>query len=366
MKSFRFRLPILNFSLLLLLGIALPNYHANAAEEHADHAHDEHGHEAEEHQKEKEHEEEAGHDHAEHAKEPAAEKAESEHGEEKGDEHGHGHEEGPTDRTELQPAVMQSSGITLATAGSAHIAHTVALTGRVTLNQNASAVVRARFPGLVQAVYKSQGDTVTAGETMALVESNEGLQRYPLKSPIAGTVLSRDTQVGDVAGDAPLFTVADIRELWVELYVFPQDVGKVAVGQALRVKSSECEKRQDTTITSVLPLTNAATQTVLARAVIRNLDNHWLPGMMIQGELVTEEKEARVAVNNAALQRMEGKDVVFVQEGDAYAMRPVTVGLSDGERTEIVDGLKAGERYVNAGSFTVKADIGKSSAAHEH
>ena len=82
--------------------------------------------------------------------------------------------------------------------------------------------------------------------------------------------------------------------------------------------------------------------------------------------MVTEEKEARVAVNNAALQRMEGKDVVFVQEGDAYAMRPVTVGLSDGERTEIVDGLKAGERYVNAGSFTVKADIGKSSAAHEH
>ncbi|MBK8289322.1 MAG: hypothetical protein IPK95_12430 [Cellvibrionales bacterium] len=131
-------------------------------------------------------------------------------------------------------------------------------------------------------------------------------------------------------------------------------------------KSSEYEKRRGLPEASVLPLTNAATQTVLARAVIRNLDNHWLPGMMIQGELVTEEKEARVAVNNAALQRMEGKDVVFVQEGDAYAMRPVTVGLSDGERTEIVDGLKAGERYVNAGSFTVKADIGKSSAAHEH
>jgi cobalt-zinc-cadmium efflux system membrane fusion protein len=236
----------------------------------------------------------------------------------------------------------------------------------VTLNQNASAVVRARFPGVVQAVYKSQGDAVTAGETMALVESNEGLQRYPLKSPIAGTVLSRDTQVGDVAGDAPLFTVADIRELWVELYVFPQDVGKVAVGQALHVKSGECEERQDTTITSVLPLTNAATQTVLARAVVRNLDNHWLPGMMIQGELVTAEKEALVAVNNTALQRMEGKDVVFVQEGNAYVMRPVTTGLRDDEYIEIVDGLKAGERYVNEGSFTVKADIGKSSAEHEH
>ena len=366
MKKFGSTPHLLNCVFAVMLGLALPNGYANAAEDHADHAHDEHGHEAEEHQKEKEHEEEAGHDHAEHAKEPAAEKAESEHGEEKGDEHGHGHEEGPTDRTELQPAVMQSSGITLATAGSAHIAHTVALTGRVTLNQNASAVVRARFPGLVQAVYKSQGDTVTAGETMALVESNEGLQRYPLKSPIAGTVLSRDTQVGDVAGDAPLFTVADIRELWVELYVFPQDVGKVAVGQMLRVKSSECEERQETAITSVLPLTNAATQTVLARAVIRNLDNHWLPGMMIQGELATAEKEARVAVNNAALQRMEGKDVVFVQEGDAYVMRPVTTGLRDSERTEIVAGLKAGERYVNEGSFTVKADIGKSSAEHEH
>jgi cobalt-zinc-cadmium efflux system membrane fusion protein len=366
MKNIRFTPQLLNIALVMLLGIGLPISYANAAEDHADHAHDEHGHE------EKQHDEEPEHDHAaeagdkDHSDHNAEQGSEEKHEEEEGHDHGHDHEEGPTDRTELEPAVMQSSGITVATASSSHIAHTVALTGRVTLNQNTSAVVRARFPGVVQAVYKSQGDTVTAGEVMALVESNEGLQRYPLKSPIAGTVLSRETLVGDVAGDAPLFTVADIRELWVELYVFPQDVGKVAVGQALRVSSSECDDQQETTISHVLPVTNAATQTVLARAVIRNLDNHWLPGMMIHGELVTAKKAVHVAVNNTAIQRMEGKDVVFVQEGNAYVMRPVTAGLRDSERTEIVEGLKAGERYVNEGSFIVKADIGKSSAEHEH
>jgi hypothetical protein len=86
MKTFRFTPQIVNLTLVVLLGIAMPNCHVNAAEDHADHAHDEHGHEAEEHKKEKEHghkekedghEEEAKHDHADHAKEPEAQPGKS-------------------------------------------------------------------------------------------------------------------------------------------------------------------------------------------------------------------------------------------------------------------------------------------------
>jgi cobalt-zinc-cadmium efflux system membrane fusion protein len=63
---------------------------------------------------------------------------------------------------------------------------------------------------------------------------------------------------------------------------------------------------------------------------------------------------------------MEGKNVVFVQEGDRYETRPIRIGASDNKWTEVLDGLKVGERYVSERSFQIKADIGKAGAAHEH
>lgn len=355
--------------LLCLLGVTTADItiaheaeHDHAEAEHAGHDHGESQHKDSTREEHDDNEKRREHGEGEHG--------EGEHGEHEAEhgkhEHGHSHDAEPTDRSTLAPDVATSSGITTAPAGPAHIAHSITLTGLVTLNPNTSAAISARFPGVVQAVYKSPGDTVAAGDVVATVESNENLQRYPVKSPIAGTVLSRNAQAGDVTGGAPLFTVADTSTLWVEWYVFPQDIAQVAVGQTLHIKSQLCEKTQDTRIINLLPTTNANTQTVLARTEVRNLDNHWLPGTMVYGELITDEKAAAVTVNNAALQRMEGRDVVFVKVGNDYVMRPVTTGLRDDQHTEIVDGLAAGEQYVNTGSFIVKADIGKSTAEHEH
>ena len=69
----------------------------------------------------------------------------------------------------------------------------------------------------------------------------------------------------------------------------------------------------------------------------------------------------------SALQLDEGgRDVVYVREGDRYRERAVTLGRRDGRRVEVTAGLEAGENVVIAQSFLVKADIGKSAAAHEH
>ena len=57
---------------------------------------------------------------------------------------------------------------------------------------------------------------------------------------------------------------------------------------------------------------------------------------------------------------------MFIQSGDAYEARPVTVGLSDTRYTEIISGISPGARYVSNNSYLIKADIGKSGAAHNH
>ena len=73
-----------------------------------------------------------------------------------------------------------------------------------------------------------------------------------------------------------------------------------------------------------------------------------------------------VAVSVDALQRLRDWDVVFIAAGDVFEAQPVELGRRDATHVEIVSGLAAGQRYVAAGSFVLKADVGKSGATHDH
>jgi len=67
---------------------------------------------------------------------------------------------------------------------------------------------------------------------------------------------------------------------------------------------------------------------------------------------------------------LEGKPVVFVEEEGAFEARLVGLGRAGFSSkvpvVEIVHGLKTGERYVIKGAFTLKAELGKGAAGHDH
>jgi cobalt-zinc-cadmium efflux system membrane fusion protein len=344
-----------------------------AAENHAYADKDEHGH-GDEHKDdhaesgdhghgdkdEHAHGDEHGHDHAE------AKPAVEEHGE--ADEHGHGGEEGGHDEgSKISDNAVKNLNIEILQAGSAMVQETVSVSGRVTLNQNTTAQVKARFPGVIRSVVKEPGEVVKAGDTLATVESNDSLQVYAVKSPVSGTIITRNANVGELAADTPLFVVADLSKLWAELFIFSKDGERLKAGQKVRIQCLDDPINTDTTIALVLPTAEASSQTVVARAVIENADNHWRSGMNIRADVVLSEKEAPLAVKTEAIQRMEGNTVVFVREdGGTYKAQPVETGMSDGTWTEIRSGLTAGQHYVAKNSFVVKADIGKAGAEHAH
>lgn len=279
--------------------------------------------------------------------------------------HGAEGEHAATDSTEISAEAAQKAGIVAEAAGAGVVHETITLTGRITLNQNTTAQVKARFPGIVRDVKKGQGELVKVGDVLATVESNDSLQVYPVKSPINGVVLARNTNIGDVAGEAALFTVANVSDVWAEFHVFPRDIDRIKNGQQVTVTSFEGHHTGQAPITVVLPMAEASSQTVVARVVLPNEEGLWHSGMTVRGDVAINEKQVPLAVKTSALQRMEGKTVVFVQDGERYAMRPIKTGLSDSEMTEIREGLKAGEHYVTGNSFMIKADIGKAGAEHE-
>ena len=290
------------------------------------------------------------------------------HGDEQGHEEG-GHEEGgheETDSTKIQTEAAANAGIEALKAGPASVHESLTLTGRITLNENTTTLVKARFPGIVREVHKGLGESVAKGDVLAKVESNDSLQVYSVVAPSGGIIIERHTSVGDVSDDEHMFVIADLTNVWAEFHVFPRDLSKVKRDQKLHIKSVDGNFQTEATIASLLPVAEASSQTVIARVTIPNPDEQWRSGMTVRGEVILNEREVPVAVSTAAIQRSEGSAVVFVKEGETYTARKVELGMADDEWTEIRSGLTAGEEYVAKNSFTVKADIGKAGAEHSH
>ncbi len=277
-----------------------------------------------------------------------------------------GHEHAPSDQTTIPAKAAERSGIVVAAVGPGVIAKTVRLPGVIEARQGAIAKVSARFPGAIRAVSVNVGDTVRAGQRLATVESNASLSSYAITTPIAGTVMRRDAEIGGLAGDAPLFEVADLSQVWVDLHLFGRDAQQVRVGADVLVERIVDGVHSKARIALVLPSADADSQSLTARAVLANADGLWRPGMAVQADVTIGSTEAVVRVPLSALQRMEGRDVVFVRDAETYTAEPVTLGARDSEWVEVRKGLAAGDEVVVEQSFLIKADLGKAGAEHEH
>jgi len=274
-------------------------------------------------------------------------------------------------RTKISDAAAQEANVKTEIADAGTIAQYAHLTGKITLNRNTTSDIRARFPGIVKAVKTTWGEQVKKGQVLAMIESNESLKIYPVTAPIDGMILARNTNVGDVAGDNALFTIADLSEVWAEFHVFPSDLAAVKQDQVVHVQtlgSVKKEQSQSTkaSISMLLPTADQISQTVLAIVPLDNTDGAWRPGMIVEGDVLVSEKKAPLVVKTSALQQFRDFTVVFAKIGDTYEVRMLELGINDGEFVEVLEGLKPGTEYVTENSFLIKADIEKSGASHDH
>ena len=281
-------------------------------------------------------------------------------------EHEHHDEDTPEAQTTLSTDMATQAGVVVETAGSAALAETFAVYGQVRLNADRITRATARFAGVVVEARKSLGESVRAGETVATVESNESLSRFEVKSPGDGIVVERAAAAGEtVAEGTPLYTIADVSEIWIDLAIPRGDQSRIRIGQPVILRS-EGHPEVTAEIAWLSPLASAETQTLTARVVLPNPDARWHPGLFVEAEIVVASSEVPVAIKPSALQTLDGADVVFVQEGEVYRARPVKLGRRNRDWIEILAGLSAGERHVTGNSFLIKADIGKAGASHDH
>lgn len=290
---------------------------------------------------------------------------------------GHAHADGESDdhageddapeKTIIPAARAKAAGIVSAAVGAGTIADEHDVQGLLAPIDGCMAQVTARFPGPIRALRANVGDRVRAGQPLASIDSNLSLTTYGISAPISGVVLSRQAQVGGVAGEGQLlFEIGDLSQLWVDLHIFGADTQHITAGVPVTVTRMTDGVSQTTTLERVLPGTATASQSTVARATVDNADGLWRPGAAVRARIVVASTPAGIVVPLTALQNMDGRDVVFVRTGDTYQARPVTLGARDARQVAVSAGLQAGEEVVVEQSYTVKADIGKAGAGHEH
>nr|WP_315402252.1 efflux RND transporter periplasmic adaptor subunit [uncultured Duganella sp.] len=194
------------------------------------------------------------------------------------------------------------------------------------------------------------------------------LNRLELRAPFDGIVMEKHLALGEaVKEDANVFTISDLSTVWAELAVPPKDLNLVRVGATVTVKASAFDAQARGKITYVGSLLGEQTRTAKARVALANPDRAWRPGLFVNVDVLSGQTgAAAVTVDSEAIQTLEDKQVVFVKVAGGFQPRPVVLGRGDGKTTEIVQGLKAGTPYAAAGSFVLKAELGKGSAEHAH
>ena len=182
------------------------------------------------------------------------------------------------------------------------------------------------------------------------------------QSGVVSEVLVREGQA--VMPGTPLFRVNGTDTLWLEAAI-PQ-AGSAAIGPGTKVQATVNAvpgKTFDGEVEALLPQIDPTNRTQRARIVLRNEGGQLVPGMFAELTLQAEEGTAVPLVPTEAL-IATGTDSRVILVGTDGSFQPVRVrvGRSSGGHTEILAGLKGGERVVTSGQFLIDSEASLSGA----
>lgn len=263
-------------------------------------------------------------------------------------------------RTHIEPEVAAALEIVTELAGPADMKETVSVFGTIVADPAREREVEARFAGVITAVHVQLGQTVTAGQDLFTVESNESLKTYSVTAPIAGVISTLNAKVTQPAQGKTLVRIVDNSHVAADLAVFPEQLDRVKPGASVTVLFGDQEIAGQI---DLIALETNANQSVNARVM---LDQALPLGALVKARIEVDEYQVPLAVKRSGLQLFRDFPVVYAQVGDEYEVRMLKLGREAGEWVEVLGGLEPGTRYVTENSYVIKADIEKSGASHDH
>lgn len=184
------------------------------------------------------------------------------------------------------------------------------------------------------------------------------IRNVTVYAPASGYIITRNAFARQrITPEMELYTLADLSRVWILADVFEIDAPRVRVGQAATVSLSYSPGvRLAGRVNYILPQVDPMTRTMKARIEVENRNLALKPDMYADVEFHVATG-SRLTVPSEAVIDTGLTRTVFVDRGNGYfEQRQIVTGTSVGDRTEVLSGLKAGERIAASGNFLLDSE----------
>jgi membrane fusion protein (multidrug efflux system) len=225
---------------------------------------------------------------------------------------------------------------------------------------------------VTEAAYQSAVDTARGQKALlqdrraAYDLAAKKLADAVVKAPISGVISERPVQTGEYIGERTVVaTIVQVDPLKLRTGVQEKYAGIIVPGQTVdfRVESFG-DAVFHGKVAYVSPSLDPTMRTFTVEAIVDNADRRLKPGFFAKGVILTKNDEGVMAVPDSAISTLAGVSSVYIVKDNKITQQAVTLGVRQGDKWEIIDGLKGNETLASsrlnelATGVTVELDKG--------
>ncbi len=200
---------------------------------------------------------------------------------------------------------------------------------------------------------------MTSEEINRLTKTRQLSSQLNVHAPITGVIMDRMAVAGERMDIlAPLYRIANLDELWLEINIPHEHIGQIKVGDHVQIENSAISAE----ITLLGQSVNPENQTLLARATIKDskdlITQHASvrAGQSINTQIIQASDHAVFKVPNTAIAQNDGLAYIFIRTQDGFSISPITVIGKQGDESIISGNLSGEESIAIKGAVALKAN----------
>ena len=199
---------------------------------------------------------------------------------------------------------------------------------------------------------------VTDEQIAGLEKGREPNIRLPIYTPLSGVVIEKMAQEGQyVEAGMPLFSIADLSQVWAELELYENEFANIKMGQTVNIFSQSYPGQTFRgRVSFIYPFLDPKTRTVKVRVELPNPGLKLKPDMFVNAT-VKVPLGSGVVVPVTAVMDTGQRQVVWVEsQPGMFEPRDVRVGAREGDRVQILSGVNAGEKVASSGGYLIDSE----------
>lgn len=222
------------------------------------------------------------------------------------------------------------------------------------------------YPGAVskQGVSSVQGYTdrlrnlgLSEAQIQQMAENRQLPETVNIVSPADGFILARNISPGQhFERSTEFYRIADLSQVWIVADVFGRDAQNIRPGAVARVTLPDHRGTFSARVSDVLPQVDPETRVLKLRLEANNPGFALRPDMFVDVELPVSGSAGLTVPQDAVIDSGHEQRIFVERSTGVFEPRRVQIGWRSGDRVEIVDGLKEGERVVVEGTFLVDSE----------